>query len=200
MRRTEHGRRDDGFSLVEVTVTMMIISIVGVLFTTAILQVFNAANATQARSVVQAQTSQALLRLDREIRYAWYLGATSAGRPYVEYLIGAGNAQQCVQLRLADGQLQRRTWAHDGTAPAPTAWLPLASQVSSGAPFTRLDATGARGHQQLTVDLTAQDGNQRKHSNITFTALNTDQNTVSDGTGGTGAGTDEPCYDPGTRS
>jgi hypothetical protein len=73
----------------------------------------------------------------------------------------------------------------------PTTWLPIASQVTSATPFTRLDASGALGHQQLTVDLTATDSGSSRHSTVTFTALNTDVDTA--------AGTD-PCYDASTRS
>jgi hypothetical protein len=69
--------------------------------------------------------------------------------------------------------------------------LPIASQVTSAAPFTRLDASGTLGHQQLTVDLTATDSGSSRHSTVTFTALNTDIDTA--------AGTD-PCYDASTRS
>jgi prepilin-type N-terminal cleavage/methylation domain-containing protein len=182
------GRRDDrGFGLVEIVVAMTIMGLVGGIFTTGILQVYRTTSANESRSITQAQLSQALLRLDREVRYASYIGATSAGRPYVEYLL----TTQCVQLRLAGGQLQRRAWAHDGAAPRPGGWLPIASQVMSSAPFTRVDANGTLGHQRLTVDLIAATGGASKHSTITFTAMNTDQDTAASA---------DPCYDARTRT
>jgi len=188
----ERDERDEhGFGLVEVVVAMSIMAMVCAIFTTAIVQIYRTTSVNESRSIAQAQVGLALLRLDREIRYAWYVGATDPGRPYVEYLLVNADVQQCVQLRLANGQLQRRTWTHDESAPAPTAWSPIASAVTSDAPFTRLDAAGALGHQQLTVDLTATASGVRKHSAITFTALNTD--------GDTAAGTD-PCNDSRTRS
>ena len=179
-------RRDDGFGLLEVVVSMALTGVAGAVFTTAVVQIYRTSGANESRSIAQSQVSQALLRLDREVRYASYVGATSPARPYVEYLLQGG----CVQLRLANGQLQRRTWNPGGT-PTPTAWQAIASQVASTAPFTRLDPAGALAHQQLTVDLIATDGGVSKHSTITFTALNTDQNT---------AATADPCDDPGTRS
>jgi prepilin-type N-terminal cleavage/methylation domain-containing protein len=181
-------RRDDGgFTLVEIVVAMTIMGLVAAIFTTGVLQIYRTTGVNESRSIAQAQLSQALLRLDREVRYASYVGATSAGRPYVEYLL----ASQCVQLRLADGQLQRRSWAHDSAAPRPSSWQPIASQVSSSVPFTRVGATGALAHQRLIVDLTAATGGARKHGAITFTALNTDQDTAADA---------DPCYDAATRS
>ena len=181
------ARRDDGFGLLEVLVSMALTGVAGAVFTAAVVQIYRTAGVDESRSIAQSQVSQALLRLDREIRYASYVGATSPARPYVEYLLQGG----CVQLRLADGQLRRRTWTPGGGTPAPTAWQPIASQVSSNAPFTRLDPAGPLGHQRLTVDLTATDGGVSRHSSVTFTALNTDQNTA--------AGAD-PCDDPSTRS
>jgi prepilin-type N-terminal cleavage/methylation domain-containing protein len=187
----DRGGDDRGFGLVELLVATAIMTVVGAVFTTGVLQIYRTTSAVESRSIAQAQVSQALLRLDREVRYAWYISPTDPARPYVEYLLVNGGVQQCVQLRLTDGLLQRRAWTHDATAPQPTPWQPIASQVTSAAPFTRLDATGTLGHQQLTVDLTATDTGSSKRSTIAFTALNTD--------GSTAAGTD-PCYDPRTRS
>jgi len=184
-------RDDDGFGLIEMVVAMSIMTLVGAVFTTAVIQIYRTTSVNESRSIAQAQVSQALLRLDREVRYAWYVGATDPSRPYVEYLLVDAGVSECVQLRVANGQLQRRTWTDDEAAPAPTTWLPIASQVTSAEPFIRLDANGALGHQQLTVDLTATDSGSSRHSNVTFTALNTDVDTA--------AGTD-PCYNTSTRS
>jgi hypothetical protein len=53
------------------------------------------------RRIAQSQLSQALMRLDKEVRYASYIGATSPARPYVEYRLLNDVIQQCVQLRIA---------------------------------------------------------------------------------------------------
>jgi prepilin-type N-terminal cleavage/methylation domain-containing protein len=57
-------RDDDGFSLVEAMVGMVIMAIVGAVFTTGIVQVFRTARDNEARATTQAGISQALLRLD----------------------------------------------------------------------------------------------------------------------------------------
>jgi hypothetical protein len=190
---------------------MAIMSIVGAVFTTGIFQVYRTVGATDDRSIAQGQLSRALMRLDREIRYASYVDATSATRPYVEYEVmnggtptaPAGPTQQCVQLRLVSsngGQLQRRTWTQGDPETQLTSWQPLATGVTSATPFTRIDPTDTLTHLQLRITLTSTSGTTAKQSSITYTALNTNQNSVSVATSGTGLVADEPCYTAGTRS
>jgi prepilin-type N-terminal cleavage/methylation domain-containing protein len=200
----EPVRDDDGFSLIEVMVSMTIMAVIGAIFTTGMIQVYRTLAGTDARWIAQGQVSQALMRLDREVRYASYIGATSPGRPYVEYQMLSDATQQCVQLRIAvtaDGsQLQRRTWTQGVTPVVPTAWVRLANDVTSAEPFARIDPTDTLTHQQLRLDLTATSDSTAKQSNITYTALNTNQNSVSVATSGSGLATAEPCYDAGTRT
>jgi prepilin-type N-terminal cleavage/methylation domain-containing protein len=183
-REGNGSRRDDaGFGLVELMVSMSIASVVGAIVTAGILQIYRTSRITESRSVTQAALSQVLLRLDHEVRYAGYIGATTTGQTSVTYLLDS----TCVQLRLSGAQLQRRTWTAGAGAASPTTWQPIASQVASDTPFTRADGN----RQQLTVDLTAVDGSARKHSVITFTALNTDPDTGA---------TADPCDDPRTQT
>jgi prepilin-type N-terminal cleavage/methylation domain-containing protein len=154
-------RSDDGFGLIELMVATAISSVVGAIAVTGIVQLQLTSRLAESRQTSQAALSQVLLRLDTEVRYASYIGATTAGQTSVDYQTKDG----CVQLQLTGDQLQRRSW----TTGAATAWRPIASGVSSAAPFTR--TTGDR--QQLTVDLTA----GRQQSLITFTALNTTSDT-----------------------
>jgi prepilin-type N-terminal cleavage/methylation domain-containing protein len=201
-----HGRlrADEGLTLIELVVAMAIASIVGAIITTSMMMVYRTVNATSARAAVQAQLSQALMRLDREIRYASYVGSTVPGQKNVEYEMVNKMVTQCVQLRLAPSasgsQLQRRTWTQGAAAADLTAWLPLATGVTSVSPFTRIDPVNALTHQQLMIDLTAVDGVTQKHANITYTALNTNTTSVSVATAGTGLASAEPCYNSTTRT
>jgi Tfp pilus assembly protein PilW len=177
---------DAGFTLVDVLVSMLIMSIVMVIFTTGIIQLHRLANSTEARSDAQSQISVALLRLDKEVRYAAGIGLphTVNGNPYVEYLITRAGGDQCVQLRVAGGILSRRTWIPGAVPLAPAPWTALASNITTAQPFEHLAATDTIGHQRLTVKLAATSGNGRntvrKASEITFTALNTGLQTGSD--------------------
>jgi prepilin-type N-terminal cleavage/methylation domain-containing protein len=207
-------RHDGGLSLVEMLVALAISSVVGAVFTTGVLQIYRTATAAEADSITQSQLSQALLRVDKSLRYAYSIGAAhiEGTTPYVEYLVMTADPGQssysksCVQLRLAGSapnlQLQTRSWslASPGT---PSAWTPLASNlaaVAGSAPFVRTQPTTALNHQLLTIRLAAQSGTAAKTSALTFTALNTYSSTALDSAGNSLAVTAEPCYNAAART
>jgi hypothetical protein len=207
---------DDGVSLVELLVAMGISSVVGIVFTTGILQVYSTASSAEGDAITQQQLGQALVRLDLSLRYAYSIGTvhTEATVPHVEFLTraqvstGSGFVQRCVQLRLAgtdpqDLALQSRYWDKTASAAQPSVWLPLATQLTTmagAAPFVRVQPTATANHQLLTVRLGARSGRTVKSSAITFTALNTYASTAFDDRGNPMAATTEPCYDTGARS
>ena len=207
---------DGGFSLTELLVAMGITSVVGIVFTTGIMQIYRTASSAEGDSITQQQLGQALVRLDLSLRYAYSIGTvhTEGTAPYVEFLTRAqdtatsGFVQRCVQLRLTgtdpqDLALQSRYWNKTSTAAQPSAWLPLATQlttVGAAAPFTRIQPTATANHQLLTVQLGAWSGGTVKSSAITFTALNTYAATAFDASGKPVAATTEPCYDTGART
>ena len=130
-RRSAGPRRDPddrGFTLIEVTVTMGIMSVMLVIFTTAILQVYRSVLTTESLSTAQSQLQIAFQRFDREVRYAsWIAEPGRVGTTwYVEY--AASDPTQCRQLRFetpatpttsvnARGVLQLIRWTR-GTPPA----------------------------------------------------------------------------------
>jgi len=211
----ENVRHDGGFSLVEMLVALAISSVIGAVFTTGVLQIYRTTTAAEADSITQSQLSQALLRVDKSLRYAYSIGAVhiEGTTPYVEYLVMTADPGQssysksCVQLRLAGSgspnlQLQTRSWsmASPGT---PSAWTPLASNltaVAGSTPFVRTQPTTALNHQLLTIRLAAQSGSAAKTSVLTFTALNTYSSSALDSAGNSLAVTAEPCYNAAART
>jgi len=200
---------DDGFSLVEVMVTMTIMSIMMVIFTGAILQIYRTSTATESLTTAQSQLRLAFQRFDRELRYAsWIAEPGMVGTAwYVEF---AGPADVgCLQLRLetapgggnvSDGQgvLQLLQWT-PGSPPAPgTPGQTIASQIlTTGVePFFDLrsigdtpyasasaDAVGtdfAADFQQLRIRLTAKVAAGTAEIDTTFTALNSSRAHVTD--------------------
>jgi prepilin-type N-terminal cleavage/methylation domain-containing protein len=185
-----------GFTLMEVTVTLSLMSIVTALFSTAIVQLFSATNNNEALAVATAQLHNAFVRLDRDIRYASGISkpgsAGAGGNEYVEYAITNTGTTVCTQLRLvvSTGLLQTRS--KTGAGPA-SAWSTLASYLTSASSFTRVPAsTSTKPFQQLDVALRAQVGSSSTGSattgsaksqtvQYTFTALNTSPTTASDG-------------------
>jgi prepilin-type N-terminal cleavage/methylation domain-containing protein len=181
------GRRDSGITLIEVVVSMTIMSVAMAIFTGGILQMYRAFNRSDATANAQSQINNAFLRLDKEIRYA--AGISTPGSvgsdPYVEFLTTYTGTPVCTELRLrvAAKQLQRRTWVQGSSPLVPSAWVPLASEVSSTQPFTFTAADATFNFQRLQLKLTATSGSggtaTPKQTDVTFTALNTSLTTSS---------------------
>jgi prepilin-type N-terminal cleavage/methylation domain-containing protein len=197
-------RGDAGFSLIEIMVTMGVMSVVMVVFTAAILQVYRTSTKAESISIIQAQLQIAFQRFDRQLRYAsWIAQPGQVGTAwYVEW---AGyDGTQCFQLRLetappstqegpnnGHGVLQMLTWPLATPPAAGTAGQTIATNLvtDSSGPFEREDAgtmvdpTASAGadftpdFQQLHVRVTAQRGDSIAHVDTTFTALNTSRNT-----------------------
>jgi prepilin-type N-terminal cleavage/methylation domain-containing protein len=177
---------DGGFSLIELMISMALMSVVTALFTTGIVQVYQAQNFTDGVSETSAQIHNAFTRLDSDVRYASGISIPGAagGNQYVEYDNTNSGADVCTQLRLTpDGMLQLRRKSGAATA---SAWSVLASQLTapSATSFARTPAAAnGNAYQQLSVTLTAQPAGSstpQESSSYTFTALNTSLDTASD--------------------
>ncbi|MCO8273978.1 type II secretion system GspH family protein [Actinoplanes sp. TRM 88003] len=208
-------KKDAGYSLIEMLVVLGIVSVIGSIFTTAVLQIYRTASAIEAESTVQAQLSNALLQLDKTIRYSYSISAvhTENSMPYVEYLVlaiapgGTAPVKRCVQLRLTGSdpqslQLQSRSWTVASSI-SPSAWTPLASNLitpTSGAVFARTQPTTALNHQMLGIRLSAKAGTSNRTSAVTYTALNTYASTALDAAGQPFPPAAEPCYHASARS
>jgi prepilin-type N-terminal cleavage/methylation domain-containing protein len=183
---------DEGYTLIEVMMAMVCMSILMSLVTAAIIQIYHSVNGVDALSAAQSQVDTTFVRLDKEIRYARGIStpAVVSADPYVEYLLSVDSVDTCVELRLhtATGEFQRRQWTKNETPLAPTGWQTLASSVIATTPFTvtPADAASLDGFrfQRLTVNITSVTGNgaalseasgragARRQSDVTFTALN----------------------------
>jgi prepilin-type N-terminal cleavage/methylation domain-containing protein len=171
---------DRGLTLIEVVVSIVILSVAMILFTGGMLQIYRNLNKTESMSTVQTQLNVAYLRLDKEIRYASAIStqATQGSNYYFRYLISNTGTQTCVELKL-DGtakQLLRRTWTHTTGTPVPSAWLPLARNVTATNPFLTPDPTGTQVTPRVQVNIRAWSGASNdatsRASNAVFTALN----------------------------
>jgi type II secretory pathway component PulJ len=172
---------DVGLTLVDVLVSMTIMTVITALFTAGIVQMYRMVNGTDDRSVAQSQVAVALLRLDKDIRYAAGVSVpyTVASNQNVDFLVPKAGSSTCVQLRVVAStrQLQRRTWVWKANPLNATPWVTLASNVSSLTPFTYTAPTAEVSYQRLTVDLKVTTGptgrTVTKNSKVTYTALNT---------------------------
>jgi type II secretory pathway pseudopilin PulG len=181
-------RRDDGTTLIELTVGMIIMSIFLAMFTGAVVAMNRAENKAEAVSLSSGQLNQAFLTLDKTVRYAAAIstpGTGALGDWYVEMRSTNQGSEVCTQLRIDGQQLQRRTWTvTNAVAAAPTTWAPLTSYVSNGAaptgatqPFVLLTPAAANNtnFQQLTFNLSTVAGGGSTQttslSSFTFTAI-----------------------------
>jgi hypothetical protein len=182
--------RDDGTTLIELMVGMVLMTVFMTMFTGAILMMNNAMNTSQAINLTASQLNVAFLRLDTIVRSSASIstpGVGTSGDWYVELRTTYTGTVVCTQLRvdITAQQLQRRTWTvADALATAPSSWAPIASGISNGAaasgpttqPFYLQPPQPNALYQQLTVNLTAPSGSgpssSTSSSAFTLTAMN----------------------------
>ena len=178
MRKESASTRadDEGFTLVELMVSMGVMMIVMAIVTASIVTMYRSAEDIEARSTAQAELGLVLQRLDREVRYAKGISDTLGSADTVDFLTIQGTEQRCVQLRVVDGVLSQRTWAYGHNPISPTEWRPLASGLELDEPFTYLPPDDKLGYQRLRIYL-VRDADENE---ATFTALNTDRSSGND--------------------
>jgi len=197
---------ESGMTLIELAVSMTVMSLAVTIFTSGFVLVYGMTNRTDAAATAQLQLDIAYRRLDRELRYASAISkpAVLGGDAYVEYTAvqlawpnatppDATTISVCVELRFsASGrQLQRRSWDPTVQPIAPTAWVPLADGVQPGSaaasttqPFTLLPADPVYNFERLRVSLVGTAGRgssaQSRDASVTYNALNSDPAKTTD--------------------
>jgi prepilin-type N-terminal cleavage/methylation domain-containing protein len=171
---------DAGVTLVEVVVSMTIMSIFMAIFTSAAVQMFHYETDTETATSAKTQIHLAFLRLDRDIRYASAISVPNSS--YVEYLRTDQPDPTCTELWLdpAARQLKSRTWVR-GTTPGST-WTSIVSGVSATQPFTLVAPVAPVTTQRLRVNLVVApsgDTGPSRVMDLTFTATNSTSSTES---------------------
>ncbi|WP_084037789.1 hypothetical protein [Demequina sp. NBRC 110053] len=214
LRGRWRDKGDEGFSVIELVVTMGIFTTVLVVFLAAVVSMSQTTARAQATSDSASDIRTVFQRLDKEVRYASEINApgTAGGDVYVEYLVPATVAtseELCVQWRLETDamELQRRTWP-PADPDAVTGWATMVTNLRNDltdpaqAPFIRHSAgTTADGKvytkQRLDVYLDAGMGEAREGGgsqlDVTFVALNTSVNSE------TNASADRVCLAGGVQ-
>ncbi len=204
------SRDDAGYSLLEVLVTMGVMSVLMVIFTTAIIQVFRTSGRAESIAAAQSELQRGFQRFDKELRYAsWIAAPGRVGTAWYVEFAGA-DGTECLQLRLqtasttattsGDGQgvLQMLRWPAATPPPGATQrGQTVASQlvVTGVDPFFERQAAGVSpdpdsdfipDFQRLRIRLTSRVGNATAEVDTTFTALNTSRTTPANHTCGNG--------------
>jgi prepilin-type N-terminal cleavage/methylation domain-containing protein len=151
---------DSGFTMIEIVVVMVIMTVVLIIFTSGITQAFSAENKNDTAASAENQLVVAFQRLDTEVRYASAISspAIQTGDPVVEFLspdLTSTTNSTCTEVRLhvSTNQLQQRTWTQGavGATPTPTGWQQLASSVIAGTPKATASAGTASTSSVVVV-------------------------------------------------
>ena len=196
---------DEGLSLIELVVAMMIFSVVLAVYFGALISMAN--TTTQARTSVDASDAlrATFHALDRQVRYATAINRPvkgGTGAWYVEFEatnLPVGPPNMCYQWRLdpTSNVLSYRTWDESGVTVA--AWQGVAWNVAApgaGSPFVFAMAAGTSLAQKLTVNLqvTGQAGHVLAQQGTTFVARNSSAGSITNGdTNGDGVSDSQVC-------
>jgi prepilin-type N-terminal cleavage/methylation domain-containing protein len=180
---------DEGVTLIELVVSLTIMAVMMTIFTTGVLQMYQAANKTESLATAQEQLNTVFLRLDKVVRYAAWISDTvrNGDRFDVRMLTTNADGQQCYGLRLnsTENVLLITGWALSdaptiSTYAGTTIWTTLATNVDAPAgvmPFERVPADAVQNFDRLQLTLEATSGTNtsrtRTDTSVRFTALNT---------------------------
>lgn len=131
-RRHAPRPADDGFSLAELIVAMALMGIVMAVSTASIVVMYRSSARSEALSGATQQLNQAFVWLDRQVRYADYIGPPTRGadgnwQVVLEAAGPAGRQPVCRQLRLDTAARTLQTRDLPGGA-----WRTLAAGITSG--------------------------------------------------------------------
>ena len=176
-RRHENDTRDAGMTMMDLVVSMSIMLVVTSMLTGGLVQAYRALTRTETNSAAQSQINTAVVRLDRQVRYAKRINLASTTS--MRYEVVEQGVSRCYETQVNAQVLRQRWKPASGTF---SAWMTLASGISA-ATFTRLDPTDTTEHQRLQVVLTARSpggASTTKQIDVTFTALNTKRDSPTD--------------------
>jgi type II secretory pathway component PulJ len=158
--------RDDGMTFPELSIVVLLMAIAGAFFYTFLFSVQRSVGTQEQRSENNDAVRLAIERLDREVRSGNVLynpqnEASAAGVSAANYALRvytqSNQAARCVQWRVKDGRLERRSW----TPNAPPSDLPwhlvtegLVNEQRSVAPFV-LDSDPSTSGRTVVVEFVA---------------------------------------------
>ncbi|BBH68358.1 hypothetical protein ACTI_50430 [Actinoplanes sp. OR16] len=182
---------DTGYTLIELLVSMGLMSVVLVMVVSGLSEVYSDVNRADGMAGAREQITTSFRRLDKEVRYANWMAQPSpamSGAYYLEYATLNG----CRQLAYKNGALTLAAWdPAKGTTPgtpqtiatgltltgtlAPfTVILPGDSPYASASPGTVGTGTGyVPQHSQLRMRFTAKYATVTMPVDVLFTAQNT---------------------------
>jgi type II secretory pathway component PulJ len=189
-RWVRRARSEEGTTLLEMMVTISLLSVVSLLFLSIMASVQQGIERQTDRSNDNDQARLAIQELDREIRSGNVLydpGTEPA--PFVPgyslrvYTQTNANTRtpgnRCVQWRISGTELQRRDWATTSPSSTVSAWRVVAEDivnVSQGVPAFVLEADPTKGSRIVNLTIVTQTSS-RSGSPVRIAASVTGRNT-----------------------
>jgi prepilin-type N-terminal cleavage/methylation domain-containing protein len=219
-RRVPSRRDDKGFTLVEMGVAVLIMTIFMALVIAGLIHVLNPTVQTEAIRDSSGQLNIAFLEMDSEVRYAseiWspYPGKNSGGVAdgnwdvLFQSTFNGATEPTCTELQYdpTSGDLSQASWT-EGATSQPAFEVIAQGLTGTSDPFTEVNATNSNFmEQELEVTLTAVSGSgngvEKTTSQVTFTALNSSSSAYSDPTSTTSVSQPNPtgaCWASWTQS
>lgn len=177
---------DEGTSLIELLVVMIIFTMIMAIITTAIVNMVHQSQKESGQSNNLNSSRKVIEMLDHSVRYANAIttpGTGTDGSYYVEFRTGnTGQQQTCTQWRFVPtgGKMQWRTWQPPlsglGSVTA-TSWSTAAigmSKVGVAQVFSIAPSSASDTKEELVVQFTATSGAPptSSASQVTITAIN----------------------------
>jgi type II secretory pathway pseudopilin PulG len=189
MRTTWRRRRrnsDEGTSLIELLVVMIVFTMIMAIITSAIVNMVHQSQRESGQTNDLNAARKVITLLDHSVRYANAItapGVGTDGNYYVEFQTGNTLQQQtCTQWRYVavGGKLQWRTWQPPLTGlftGSATTWATAAigmTPVGSTPIFTIVQSSALNSREELNVMFTATSGAPptSSTSQVTLTAIN----------------------------
>jgi prepilin-type N-terminal cleavage/methylation domain-containing protein len=182
--RRQKGPEENGFTIVEMAVSMLILSIFLVMFMTSMVHIFKPTLQTESMRDSSDQLDLAFLDLDSQVRYAYEIWQPYQGTPTtddnwdIEYESTFNGAiyPTCTELQYNynSGELLSASWTQGSTV-TPSFKILANDLTGTGDPF-QVVQNSSNSKVQLMVTLSATSGTgggtETTSSSVTFTALN----------------------------
>jgi prepilin-type N-terminal cleavage/methylation domain-containing protein len=160
-------RDDEGFSIIEVVVTMAILSFVMAIVTGAIVELYSGMNKVDTTANARDQLTNSFRRLDKELRYATWVSTPGqvGGAWYFEYSMPTSTPATtsanpspaatggCRQLVLRNGVLTLASWALPGTTPGTPTTIATGLSVNGSIPPFTVYAAGSKPYASASADI-----------------------------------------------
>ena len=184
---------EQGFTLVELAVAMLIMTIFFSLVMSGMIHLVSPAMQTEALGSSTSQIDLAFMNMDQEVRYAANIweGADANGNPYMDFETAFNNKCTQIEFQKSAGNLVQREWPYTGSVPTGSApsWKILATGLvpdptnPSQSPFQEPGNNYPK--QQVTVNIYTASGTGSAHtvsySSVTFTALDSTGTAAANG-------------------